>query len=104
MKDLVSVLNIAAMLVLVNSQLRFDGGASDMEMILFWQFFDVDVDSGVAEIVWFVAGLVLGLIVTYIVTDHYIAFFVDLDLDTASIAWGNETEWMEKYLFLNYDV
>lgn len=101
MKDLVSVLNIAAMLILINCQFWLDGWASDMEMILFWQFFNVDVDSGVAEVIWFVAGFVLGLIVTYIVTDHHVAFLVDLELDTASIAWRNETEWREEYLFLN---
>lgn len=62
-----------------------------MEMILFGQFFDVDIDSGVAEITWFVTGFVLGLIVTDIVADHYVAFLVDLELDTTTIAWRNET-------------
>ena len=104
MKDLVSVLNVTAVLILVNCQLGLDGRPSDVEVILFGQLLDVHVDSGVAEVVGFVAGFVLGLVVPDIVADHYVALLVYLGLDTASIAWRNETEWKIEYLFLNSEV
>lgn len=94
MKDLVSVLNVTTMLVLVHCQLRLDGRSSDVEVILFGKLLDVNVDSGVAEVVCLVAGFVLGLVVSDIIADHYVAFLVDLELDATWVARSNETEWI----------